>query len=104
VKIYITKPTNYRVKLLVNTGVSAAPVNSFGRMVKDEQVVARNLIVEQQHPTAGQIHVVGVPVKFSDTPGGVRTPAPLLGEHSDKVLSGLGYGVEIESLRRSGVT
>jgi len=102
-KIYITKPTDYWVKLLVNAGVPAAPVNSVGRMVKDEQVVARDMIVEQQHPTAGRIHVVGVPVKLSDTPGGVRTPAPLLGEHTDEVLSGLGYGVELESLRRSGV-
>jgi crotonobetainyl-CoA:carnitine CoA-transferase CaiB-like acyl-CoA transferase len=102
-KIFITKPTDHWVELLVTAGVPAAPVNSVGRMVADEQVIAREMIVEQQHPTAGTIRVVGVPVKLSDTPGGVRTPAPLLGEHTAEVIGSLGYENQLDTLREQGV-
>ena len=101
--IFITKPTDHWVELLVKGGVPASPVNDVGRMIEDEQIRARQMIVEQQHPTAGTIHVVGVPVKLSETPGAVRTPAPLLGEHTEEVVRGLGHGEKLESLRRDGV-
>jgi crotonobetainyl-CoA:carnitine CoA-transferase CaiB-like acyl-CoA transferase len=101
--IYRTNTTDHWVKVLVDAGIPAAPVNTVGRMIDDEQVIARQMIVEQAHPTAGPVHVVGVPVKLSDTPGGVHTPAPLLGEHNDEILKGLGYGSEIQDLKRNGV-
>ncbi len=101
--IFLTQPTDHWVELLVKGGVPASPVNNVGRMVEDEQILARQMIVEQQHPTAGTIRVVGVPVKLSETPGAVRTPAPLLGEHTEEILSGLGHGGKLESLRRDGV-
>jgi len=102
-KIYLTRPTDHWVKVLTDAGVPASPVNSVDGMVRDEQVIAREMIVEQDHPTAGKIRVVGVPVKLSETPGKVRTPAPLLGENTVEILSGLGYGDELESLKRDGV-
>jgi crotonobetainyl-CoA:carnitine CoA-transferase CaiB-like acyl-CoA transferase len=61
------------------------------------------MIVKQKHPTAGEIALVGVPVKLSQTPGSIRTPAPLLGEHTDEVIGSLGYGERLEALRREGV-
>ena len=72
-------------------------------MVADKQVIAREMIVEQEHPTAGKISVVGVPVKLSETPGSVRTPAPLLGEHTAEVIGGLGYRDQLEKLKQEGV-
>ena len=102
-KIYLTQPTDHWVKLLNAAGVPASPVNTVGRMVEDEQVIARQMIVEQQHPTAGKLRVVGVPVKLSETPGAVRTPAPLLGEHTAEVLRGLGHGDQLAALKRDGV-
>ena len=81
----------------------ASPVNTAGQMVQDEHVLAREMIVEQDHPTAGKIRVVGVPVKLSDTPGKVRTPAPLLGEHTEEVLKELGHGDKIEMLKQQNV-
>jgi CoA:oxalate CoA-transferase len=102
-EIILTKDTQHWVDVLEKAGVPVAPVNTAGQMVADEQVLAREMIVEQDHPTAGKIRVVGVPVKLSETPGRVRTPAPLLGEHTAEVLSGLGYGDRIEKLKQSGI-
>ena len=54
---------------------------------------------------AGKVKIVGVPVKLSETPGSVREPAPLLGQHTDEVLrTYLGMGeAEIAALRQAGV-
>jgi CoA:oxalate CoA-transferase len=49
-------------------------------------VAARGSLVESTHPVAGTIKVVAPPVRMSDTPGAVRTPAPLLGQHTEEVL------------------
>jgi CoA:oxalate CoA-transferase len=48
--------------------------------------VARNSLPECEHPVAGRVRVVGPPARLSETPGSVRTPAPLLGEHTDSVM------------------
>lgn len=102
-EIFLTEPTDHWVDALVKAGVPAAPVNSVGKMVADDQVVAREMIVEQEHPTAGTIRVVGVPVKLSDTPGAVRSPAPLLGEHTAEILNGLGHADKVDDLKRRNV-
>lgn len=102
-EIFLTKRAGHWVKLLVDAGVPAAPVNDVGRMMADEQVIARDMIVEQTHPTAGKLRVVGVPVKLSATPGKVRTASPALGEHTAEVLAGLGYSDRIERLKKEGV-
>jgi len=68
-------------------------------------VAARGALVESDHPVAGRVRSVGPPVRMSDTPGRVRTPAPLLGEHTEEVLSSrLGLtAAEITRLRHAGV-
>ena len=53
-KIYATKPTAYWVELLVKAGIPASPVNTVGQMIADKQVIAREMIVEQQHPISWQ--------------------------------------------------
>lgn len=57
-----------------------------------------------EHPALGVLRQAGIPLRFESTPGSIRTPPPLLGEHSDEILSGLGYDVEaVARLRAEGV-
>ncbi len=68
-------------------GVPAGPVLDVCEMHADPQTRAREMVVGLDHPTAGPVETIGLPVKFSGTPGGVRRPAPRLGEHTVEVLA-----------------
>jgi len=84
--------------------VWCAPVQSFEDLIDDPQVKHNELIQTVYHPQAGEIRVVGVPMKFSKTPGAIRLAPPLVGEHTGAVLGELGYSAdEIDALRREGV-
>ncbi len=67
-------------------GVPAGPVLSVGEMHADPQAKAREMVLHTQHPVAGEVTTIGLPVKFSATPGGVRAPAPLYGQYTRAVL------------------
>ena len=85
-------------------GVPCTSVNSIDTVVADPQVAARDMIAEVDHPTIGRLRMAGLPVKLSANPGSVKTPPPLLGEHSRRVLAGLGLSQErIDALVQSGV-
>ena len=101
--IYAQKPVDYWVELLVKAGVPAAPVNTVGRMIEDEQVIARDMIVKQQHPTAGDISVVGVPVKLSETPGSRAHAGAAAGRAHQRSAGELGYGERLTRLKKDGV-
>jgi CoA:oxalate CoA-transferase len=91
--------------LLLAQGIPMGAINTIDQAVKHPQVQARGMIVESEHPVAGKVKIVGVPVKLSETPGSVREPAPLLGQHTDEVLHEyLGMtDAEISALRQEGV-
>jgi crotonobetainyl-CoA:carnitine CoA-transferase CaiB-like acyl-CoA transferase len=66
--------------------------------------VATGLIVEQEHPRAGRFQTLDTPIRFGLTPGGIRAPAPALGEDTDAVLAEAGLAAsEIDKLRGAGV-
>ena len=102
-ELFMKEDTQHWVDLFNKAGVPAAPVNNVGQVLKNDQALARDMIVEQDHPTAGKLTVVGVPVKLSSTPGGVNTPAPLLGENTDEIISALGHADRLQSLKEAGV-
>lgn len=88
---------------LEECGVPAGPVLDIAEMHADPQAQAREMIVETTHPTAGKVKAIGLPIKFSETPGGVRQPAPTFGQHTREVLHEAGYSdAEIDDLARSG--
>ncbi|HUP31344.1 MAG TPA: CoA transferase [Usitatibacter sp.] len=84
-------------------GVPVGPVNRIGDMLADPQVAAREMVVEVEHPVAGRVKAIGMPVKFGETPAAITRAAPTLGQHTDAILATLGYGAaEIARLRSDG--
>jgi crotonobetainyl-CoA:carnitine CoA-transferase CaiB-like acyl-CoA transferase len=84
-------------------GVPAGPVYDVLEMQADPQVQAREMVVEVEHATLGPVKTLGLPVKFSDTPGAVLTGAPVYGQHTREVLGEHGFSAaEIEALRAEG--
>jgi len=97
------KPSAHWIAEFEAAGVPVGPVNRIGDMLDDPQVKARDMVVETEHPKAGRVKGIGHPIKFTDTPGGSKRPAPLLGQHTREVLAGLGYSTpEIDALARDG--
>ena len=90
--------------LLMREDACVSAVQSLDEVFADPHVRSRQMVVETQHPKAGPIRQIGVPIKFSDTPGEIRLPAPEMGEHTDEILGALGYTPgEIELMRHRGV-
>jgi crotonobetainyl-CoA:carnitine CoA-transferase CaiB-like acyl-CoA transferase len=91
-------------KLLAEAGVPVGPINTVGEALTHPQVVARGMVTEVEHPTAGTVRTVGSPVKLSASPPQVRTPPPSHGQHTDDVLTAVGAGPELlADLRSRGV-
>jgi formyl-CoA transferase/CoA:oxalate CoA-transferase len=103
--IFLTRAYEEWEKVLLANGIPVGAINNIAELVEHPQVKARGTLVEMDHPRAGKVRMVGAPMRLSETPGSVRTPAPMLGEHTEEVLKGLlGVGVdEIASLRAAGV-
>ncbi len=74
--------------------IPAAPINTAEEAVNDAQTLARNMIVQLEHPALGIARSIGNPIKFSETPVSYRLPPPLLGEHTGEVLRAIGYSEE----------
>ena len=83
--------------------IPAGPVLDVLQMQANEQTLAREMVVEARHTKLGAVKTIGLPVKFSATPGGVRRGAPLYGEHTREVLREHGFSdAEIDRMARAG--
>ncbi len=83
--------------------IPAGPISTIPEVFADPQVIAREMVVEMEHPTAGKVKLVGSPLRLSETPPSYRRHPPLLGEHTGEILSELNYSPEeIAALREQG--
>ena len=85
--ITTTQPRAYWLQLFDANNIPCGPINDYSQVFQDPQVIARELVVDVTHPTLGAIKALGSPIKMSATPPDVRRRAPLLGEHTEEVLS-----------------
>ncbi|RZP29208.1 CoA transferase [bacterium] len=98
-----TRPAAEWLSKLKEAGVPCGGVRDLDQLFSDPQIIERAMVVALEHPAAGLIQQLGVPIKLGDTPGAVRTPPPLLGEHTDAILRELGMSIEeVEALKQSG--
>ena len=89
---FLKKTSDEWLALLEEHGLPNSPLNTIDKVVADPNINYRNMIVEMDQPHLGSIKVVGSPFKMSETPGTVRTAAPMLGEHTESYLKeDLGY-------------
>jgi len=85
-------------------GVPCSPVNTLDTVLNLPQVLYREMVVETPRDDIPDLRLPGIAVKLDDTPGSVRLPPPSLGQHTDAVLTDLGYdGASIAALREAGV-
>jgi len=103
-EVFLTQTFEEWERRLLPHGIPMGAINTIDHVVEHPQVQARGVLVESEHPVAGMVKLVGVPVQLSETPGRVREPAPLLGQHTDEVLHEyLGLdAAEIAALRQAG--
>jgi len=105
-KVTSTKPSQYWVDLLNEVGVPCGPIYNMKQVFDDPQVQHLGIATPMESPALGTINIVGQPIMMERTPQPkkMRLPTPELGEHTDAILTELGYSKEqIAELHKQNV-
>jgi crotonobetainyl-CoA:carnitine CoA-transferase CaiB-like acyl-CoA transferase len=90
--------------LLDSVDVPCAKVQRIDEVVADPQIVARGMVIEQEHPRLGTLRLPNLPFRFSDCDTSIRDVGPDLGQHNEEVARSLGFSAaEIDSMQTDGV-
>jgi crotonobetainyl-CoA:carnitine CoA-transferase CaiB-like acyl-CoA transferase len=103
--ILAARPAAEWLARLDQAGVPAGRINTVPEVCESAHLRARGMAVRLEHPKAGPITVMGLPIRLRATPGAVATPPPLLGQHTDEILTRL-LGIpkaRVDRLRAAGV-
>jgi crotonobetainyl-CoA:carnitine CoA-transferase CaiB-like acyl-CoA transferase len=98
-------PTVWWIDSLEALKIGCGPINKLAEVFADPHVQARQMVLEMEHATGGPMKMIANPVKLSETPADYRLPPPVLGQHTDQVLSGkLGLdAAALAALREKGI-
>lgn len=88
-EIFLKKKCNEWIKILLEKEIPCSPVHTIDEVLRDPQILNRNMLIEIEHPKAGKIKQTGIPMKLSGTPLKIRSPPPLLGQHTEEILKSL---------------
>ena len=102
--LFLTRDRDEWYELLVEADVCTGPVYTVPEVFDDPQVRHRQMALDLEHPQAGTVTQAGIAIKLSETPGGVRSFAPHIGQHTGDELGALGYSeADIARLREQRI-
>lgn len=102
--ITVTKSTEEWLEIMLGLDIWVAQVNSQKQVEYDPQVIHNNTFIEVEHPKAGKVKLTNIPFSMSETPGQIKRPSPLLGQHGEEILSELGMSrEEIQELKDKNI-
>lgn len=102
--LFLQEDADHWLEALTAADIPCGPINHVDEALSDPQVLARQMIVELEHPLCGLVKSLGCPIVLSATPVSYRRPPPLLGQHTVEILADLGYSAaDVARLRAEGV-
>jgi len=100
----VKQTTKHWLDLMLARDMWVSEVHNHLEVENDPQVQHLQAFTSYEHPTAGEVRTVNIPIKFSETPGSIRRHPPLVGEHNEEILQELGYdAAAIHLMKQSGV-
>lgn len=101
---FLARTSTEWIAAFQEAGIPTGPIKTVPEALADEHALAREMVVEVEHPVIGRMKTLGVAVKLSDTPGKVTRAAPVLGQHNDEIMLELGYAQrDIDEMRAANV-